>query len=142
MSRNKNIIISILILISILLYLNGYRICHFIYNSEGTQGEEKELIIKSYWELRFSLYSVIIAISFYISRFSLSSFNKTLVYIGFDLALISSIDKLVLSKFDVYEYEILLILLIVIGRFYRYLKKRNYENKRKKLHGQTTDRLR
>lgn len=124
--KGKNIITSILIIVSLFMYLYGYKICKVFYDSTGLTGQEKKDVIKGFWDLRFSLYSVIIAIIYYVSRLDLTRFHKMLLSIGFNLALISAVDKLILREFDVWKYDILIILLVLLTHIYRYRKLNNH----------------
>lgn len=97
-----------------ILYVYGSRICLALYDITGLTGDLRREVNNSYWDLRFGLYSVIIAILFYVSRNKLSVLNKSLVSIGYTFALFSSIDKLILKQFEqsVFDYPIMLFIIL------------------------------
>jgi len=102
------------------MYIYGYKICKLFYSSNGLLGIERKLAIKNYWELRFSIYSLIIMIVFYISTKTLNKFNTMLVMIGFSLAFYSSVDKLILNDYDFSKYDKLIVFFIISSNFLIY----------------------
>lgn len=126
MNRVKQLIISFLIIFSLILYIYGYQICSLIHNSEGLTGKDRQKVIHQFWDLRFSLYGVIVMIVFFVSRKKINIFNNALCSIGFSLAVISVFDKLILKDFDLNNYDNLLIFSVVFLEFIKYkINKKN-----------------
>lgn len=125
--NNNQIFISILLAIAILLYYFGYDICHLLYNQYDYVGEEKKRVARQFWDLRFSNYSVIIAIVFYVHRFKLNSINKSIAKIGFNLAFISAVDKLIFKTFDFSKLDIYIFIILICWEVYQHIKSKNNE---------------
>ena len=127
-------ILSIMILVSMLIYLYGYDISHYFHNQYLYEKGSllRNQTAKEFWDLRFSLYSVIICLIYFVSRYDLNKFNKMLVKIGFALALISSIDKLILKELSFSKYDNIIILGAIIAEFIPYI----YKRKQKRIHNQ------
>lgn len=126
-NQNKQLILSVLIIISLLTYVYGYRICLLVHNTKGFEGQEKKQIINLFWDLRFALYSVIICIIYFISKFNLNIFNKSLINIGFNFALISSIDKLFFNIYDGNKYDRIVIFSVILFEILYFKIKKNKE---------------
>lgn len=122
--RLTQLSLSILIITAITIYVYGYDISHYLHNQylyeKGTILRKETA--KKFWDLRFSLYSVIICLVFYISRFELSRFNKMLTKIGFSLALVSSIDKFILKELSFSDYDNFVIFAIIAIEFFKYVR--------------------
>lgn len=130
--QSKQILISGLIIFSIFCYIYGYKICKVFYNSDGLTGLDRKEMVNRFWDLRFALYSVIIMLVFFVSKFKLNQFNKSLMNIGFNFALISTVDKLVFNLYDANKYDRVVIFLVILLEFiYLRIKlKKNARNKR------------
>ena len=123
---DKHNYISILLITAITIYLFGYDISHYVYNyHEETKGTlEFKNTVKSFWQLRFSLYSVIIMILLYVSRLNLTRFNVFLCRVGFNLALISVIDKMLLKEYSFSEYDSYIIVGVILIEFINFKLKK------------------
>lgn len=124
---HKQYFFTALLLLAVVLYVYGYEICYLMYNADGLEGEERKQVIKSFWELRFSNYSLIICILFLVSKFKLNLFNKMIMSIGFNLAFVSCFDKFIMREYDLTKYDSLIIFFIILIEFIKYIQKKRHE---------------
>lgn len=123
----KDFIISFIIIFALILYLYGYEICFVMYNAEGLAGDERKVVLKNFWELRFSIYSGIIFMLFFVSKTNLSFLNKHLSSIGMNLAGISLFDKIILREFDLNEYDGMLMFTVILIEILKFKFLKNKE---------------
>lgn len=126
-AKVRQIKITILLIIAVSLYYWGYDICHALYNQYNypVGSNMRKKVARQFWDLRFSNYSVIVAIVFYLQRFKMNVLNLSIAKIGFNLALFSSVDKLIFKSFDFSYMDKYVFIILILYEIYKN-KKNSY----------------
>ncbi len=114
---------TLLIILSLIIYVYGYEIVHIFYDATGLTGEFRQDAIHSYWNMRLGIYALIILIAFWIAKQHLTAFQNMLVNIGIEFALWSAIDKIILNEYGQSPYDKLIIFGIILFELWKYKKK-------------------